>query len=146
MLESLLAERFQLAIHRETKEMQAYVVTVGKGGHKMQESKTEGPMAVKQNGLVAMVERADLDELAAMASQPLRAPVVNATGLKGRYDFKVDIAPYLTPEVTSAKNPTDLIGVGITALQEQLGLKMESKKVQVELIVMDKAERVPVEN
>ena len=146
MLGALLAERFQLAIHRETKEMQAYVVTVGRNGHKMQQSATTGAMSVKQNGMVATVERADLDEIAAMASQPLRAPVINATGLTGLWDFKVDIAPYLTPEVTSARNPTDLIGVGITAVQEQLGLRVESKKVPVEMIVIDRAEKVPTEN
>lgn len=146
MLRTLLAERFQLVIHRQTKEMQAYVVVVGKNGHKMTESTTEGPMAVKPSGMGALVERADLDELAALLSQPLQAPVINATGLKGNFDFKVDAAPYITPEVTNAKSPLDLIGVGITAMQEQLGLKMESKKVAVEMIVIDRAERTPVEN
>jgi uncharacterized protein (TIGR03435 family) len=148
MLQTLLAERFQLAIHHQTKEMNAYVVTVGKNGHKLQESKAEGAMDVKPSGpMVATIQRADLDELASMLSQPLQAPVVNMTGLKGRYDFKVDMAPYLTPEVMStAKSPMDLIGVGITAMQEQLGLKMESKKVAVELIVVDHAEKLPIEN
>jgi uncharacterized protein (TIGR03435 family) len=147
MLQTLLAERFQLAFHRQTKEMSAYVVTVGKNGHKLQESTSEGAMDVKPTGpMVAMVQRADLDELASMLSQPLQAPVVNMTGLKGRYDFKVDMAPYITPEVTSAKSPMDLIGVGITAMQEQLGLKMESKKVPVDLIVIDRAEKSPIEN
>ncbi len=146
MLQTLLVERFQLAIHRQTKEMSAYVVTVGKNGHKMQESKTEGPMKVTPNGLMVTVERADLDEAAAMLSQPLQAPVVNMTGLKGRWDFKADAAPYMTPEVMNAKGLPDVIGVGITALQEQLGLKLESKRVPVEMIVVDRAEKTPVEN
>jgi uncharacterized protein (TIGR03435 family) len=147
MLQTLLAERFQLVVHRQTKEMSAYVVTVGKNGHKLQESTSEGAMDVKPAGpMVATVQRADLDELASMLSQPLRAPVVNMTGLKGRYDFKVDMAPYITPEVTSAKSPMELIGVGITAMQEQLGLKMESKRVPVDLVIIDRAEKLPIEN
>ncbi len=147
MLQTLLAERFHLAVHRQTKEMSAYVVTVGKNGHKLQESQGEGAMDVKPAGpMVATIQRADLDELASMLSQPLQAPVVNMTGLKGRYDFKVDMAPYITPEVTSAKSPMDLIGVGITAMQEQLGLKMESKRVPVDLVVIDRAEKSPIEN
>jgi len=146
MLQALLAERCQLTIHRQTKEMQAYVVTVSKNGHKMQQSKTEGAMSMKPNGLVLVVERADLDEVAAMASQPLHGPVVNATGLTGLWDLKLDAAPYLTPEVTSAKGLTDLIGVAITAAREQLGLTVESKKVPVQMIVVDHAERKPIEN
>jgi uncharacterized protein (TIGR03435 family) len=147
MLQTLLAERFHLAVHRQTKEMSAYVVTVGKNGHKLQESTSEGAMDVKPAGLmIATVQRADLDELASMLSQPLQAPVVNMTGLKGRYDFKVDMAPYITPEVTNAKSPMDLIGVGITAMQEQLGLKMESKRVPVDLVIIDRAEKSPIEN
>jgi uncharacterized protein (TIGR03435 family) len=147
MLRTLLAERFQLGVHHQTKEMNAYVVTVGKNGHKLTESKTDGAMDVKPAGpMVATIQHADLDELASMLSQPLQAPVVNMTGLKGRYDFKIDMAPYITPELTSSRNPQDIIGVGITAMQEQLGLKMESKKIPVELVVIDRAEKSPIEN
>jgi uncharacterized protein (TIGR03435 family) len=146
MLRELLAERFQLAVHPETKELQAYAVTVGKNGHKMHESTTQGPMSIKPTGLVLTVERADLDELCAMAQQPLKLPVVNLTGLTGKWDFKVDAAPYLTPEVTGAKNVTDLIGVAITAANEQLGLKIESRKMQVNLIVVDRAVKTPPAN
>jgi len=147
MLQGLLAERFQFEMHRQTKEMQAYVMTIAKGGHKMQEASNAGAMDVKPKGMGATVLRADLDELAAMASKPLQAPVVNETGLKGKWDFTVDATPYLTPEVmANAKSPTDLIGLGITAMREQLGIKVESKRVAVQMIVVDRAERIPVEN
>jgi uncharacterized protein (TIGR03435 family) len=147
MLQELLAERFRMEIHHQTKEMQAYVMTVAKGGHKLQQADTTGAMDVKPKGMGAVVLRADLDELAAMASKPLQAPVVNATGLTGKWNFTVDATPYLTPEVmANAKSATDLIGLGITAVREQLGIKVESKRVAVDMIVVDRVERVPVEN
>ena len=145
MLQTLLAERCGLTIHREGKEMQAYVVTVGRNGHKMTQSTTEGPMSVKLNGLVLTIERADLDEVAAMATQPLRGPVVNATGLKGRWDLKLDAAPYLA-EASNIKELPEMVGLAITAAREQLGLNVESKKVPVEMIVIDRAEKTPSEN
>jgi uncharacterized protein (TIGR03435 family) len=149
MLQALLADRFKLAIHRQTKEMSAYVVVIGKNGHKMQESKTEGPSSLRPNGgrLGAVAERADLDELATMLSQPLQAPVINMTGLKGRYDFKVDLTSYITDEMVKSKGPPpDIIGIAMAAMQEQLGLKMESRKMPVEMIVIDRAEKTPTEN
>ncbi len=103
-------------------------------------------MSIKPTGLVLTVERADLDELCAMAQQPLKLPVVNLTGLTGLWDFKVDAAPYITPEVTSVKNPMDLVGVAITAVNEQLGLKVESRKMDVKLVVIDSATKVPTDN
>jgi uncharacterized protein (TIGR03435 family) len=145
MLQTLLAERCGLTIHRASKEMQAYVVTVGKNGHKMQPSTTEGPMSVKPNGLVLTIERADLEEVAAMATQPLHGPVVNATGLKGRWDLKLDAAPYLA-DAAYVKEITEMVGLAITAAREQLGLAVESKKVPVEIIVIDRAEKTPTEN
>lgn len=145
MLQTLLAERSHLTIHRATKEMQAYVVTVGKNGHKMTQSTTEGAMSIKPNGLVLTIERADLDEVAAMATQPLRGPVVNATGLKGRWDLKLDAAPYLA-EAANVKEIPEMVGLAITAAREQLGLSVESKKTPVEMIVIDRAEKTPIEN
>jgi uncharacterized protein (TIGR03435 family) len=145
MLRTLLAERAMLEIHRQTKEMQAYVVTVGKNGHKMQQSATEGPMSVKPNGLVLTIERADLEEVAAMATQPLRGPVVNATGLTGKWDLKLNAAPYLA-EAANMKEMPEMIALAITAAREQLGLNVESKKTPVEMIVIDRAEKTPIEN
>lgn len=147
MLQNLLVERFHLAIHRQTKEMSAYVIVVGKNGPKMQPSQTEGEPSLRQNGMMNVVaERADLNEMLSMLSQALQAPVIDQTGLKGRYDFKVDMTPYITPELLSGKGPPDIAGIAIIALQEQLGLKMESKKLPVEMIIVDRAEKTPIEN
>jgi uncharacterized protein (TIGR03435 family) len=152
MLQALLAERFKLAIHRQTKEMSAYVVLIAKEGHKLKESTTEGPSSLKPSGKFgANAERADLDEMAALISQPLQAPVINMTGLKGRFDFSVDLTEYITPELLGGKHegggpPPDLISIAISALQKQLGLKLESRKMPVEILVIDHAEKAPTEN
>src|SRR5262249_361337 len=109
---------------------------------------TEGPFSAKPNGKMgATVVNADLDELAGMVSQPMRAPVINMTGLKGRYDFTIDIAPYITQEMmTQPHSESDMIPIAISAIQEQLGLKLESRKVPVEILVIDRVEKTPVEN
>jgi uncharacterized protein (TIGR03435 family) len=152
MLQELLAERFKLALHRQTKEMQAYVVTIGKEGHKLTESTTEGPMDVKPTGMFrATVLRADLDEVASMLSTPLQTPVLNLTGLKGRYDFSADLAEHVTPELLNTKRPgpemiQDMIAIAISAMRKQLGLNVELRKVPVELLVIDHAEKAPTEN
>jgi uncharacterized protein (TIGR03435 family) len=150
MLQALLAERFRLAVHRETKEMQALVLVVGKNGHKLRESQTEGPTSVRPNGrLGAVAERANVTEMAAMLSQPLRMPVIDMTGLTGRFDFTVDATPYITEEMLKRQPgdaPPDILSIAIVALQEQLGLKLESRRMPVELLVIDRAEKTPSEN
>jgi uncharacterized protein (TIGR03435 family) len=148
MLQTLLAERFNLSFHRLRKEMSAYVVLIGRNGHKMKQSDTEGLTDMRPNGKMgAVVRRADLDELAGLLSQPLRAPVINMTGLTGRYDFTIDVTPYITPEVMSQSKSDDvIIPIAMTAIQEQLGLKLESRKVQVEIFMIDHAEKTPIEN
>ncbi len=63
------------------------------------------------------------------------------TGLKGRYDFTLDLMPY-----QPADGGGDMAGILMTAVQEQLGLKLESRKAPVEVLVIDHAERIPTEN
>jgi uncharacterized protein (TIGR03435 family) len=69
-------------------------------------------------------------------------PVVDATGLKGRYDLSVNVAKYL-PQAGEKTDPVSLIQ---TALQEELGLKLEAKKVPLDLLIVDHAAKAPVEN
>ena len=149
MLRALLAERFKLAFHRQTKEMSAYVVTVGKNGHKLRPSEGPGPARLSSKGMAASAEQATVAEMTELLTTPLRAPVVDETGLKGRFDFNLDVSPYISEVLT--KRPQgdsipDLIALGITAIQEQLGLKVDSRKVPVEILVIDHVEKIPTEN
>lgn len=145
MLQTLLAQRFQLVFHRETKEMAAYVVTVGKNGHKMKQSEGEGEMEIKPTGkeLTIAFTHVTLAQLAEFASSPLQGVVVDQTGLKGAWDFTLD------PSSVAMTQPTDredAISMIIQLLSEQLGIKIDLKKMPAEVLIIDHAEKIPVEN
>jgi uncharacterized protein (TIGR03435 family) len=156
MLQALLADRFKLECHKESKVIPLYALVVGKGGHKLHPSEGDGPEDFRQSGQMRMVaHNVSVTRITEMLSMPfnqlLHTPVIDETGLKGKYDFTVDLTPYLSEEMMkhqpgSAPVMPDLVGIAQAALQEQLGLKLESKKSEVELIVVDKAEKVPTEN
>ena len=149
MLRELLADRFKLAFHRENKEMAAYVVTVGKNGHKLQPSDGPGPVRLSGKGMGFKAEKASVEEMADLLTTPLRAPVVDETGLKGRFDFTIDVSPYIS-EVLAKRSEgnaiPDIIALGITAIQEQLGLKIDSRKMPVEILAIDQIVKIPTEN
>jgi uncharacterized protein (TIGR03435 family) len=160
MLQTLLAERFKLTFHRETKDLGAYVVTVGKNGPKFKESEGEGEMEMKPNGRAGitlrhatMAELADLLNNELMHSPFMVQRVIDQTGLKGHYDISIDMSSVMgvgTPiERTSPGTPggpEEILNIIIGAVQDQLGLKFEIKKTAVEILVIDHAEKVPVEN
>jgi uncharacterized protein (TIGR03435 family) len=145
MVQTLLAARFKLEFHRDTKEMQAYVVTVAKTGHKLKPSEGEGPIDMKPTGkgLNILFTHVTMAELAEMASSPLDGVVVDQTGLKGAWDFTVDGSFF------AMQKPADMqeaIGMMIQVMNEQLGIKVEQKKVPAEVLIVDRAEKIPVEN
>jgi uncharacterized protein (TIGR03435 family) len=146
MLQTLLAERFQLALHRQTKELQAYALVVGKNGSKLRESTTDGPSSIRQSRLGVTVERVSAAQLAQALSQVLRIPVFDKTGLTGRYDATVDITPYIPTDVRPGDAAPDLISIAIAAVQDLLGLKLEARKGPIEMLAIDRVERVPTEN
>src|ERR1039458_2214241 len=142
MLQALLAERFKLALHRETKEMSVYVLVQGKGGHKLHESEGEGAPSFSGNRLNATVKNEPMSALVDLMFGPLQRPVLDQTGLTKRYDFSVDLTGVIGPDM----QPDDLINILSKILQEQLGLKLEPKKAPVELLIVDHAEKIPTEN
>jgi uncharacterized protein (TIGR03435 family) len=213
MLQSLLAERFKLALHHETKELPMYALVLGKGGSKLKEAVEEDattpqtavpppppppgrdeaapvrlkmdadgmpqlPSGMGRNGVIMMTiygsgglrtrmvcKGQPVSALLATLSNLLGHPVVDATGLKGKYDITLDYAPDGLHGPTTMMPPPppphdggdgggppmasapDLGGPSIfTALQEQLGLKLEQRKGPVDLLVIDRLEKVPTEN
>ena len=169
MLQSMLADRFKLALHHEMKELPVYVLVLAKNGSKLHESADtpdapapSGPPApnepqrrhtLRMNGPgnVSAIAQ-NLDILADVLSHQLGRPVLNQTGLKGNYDFTLkwtpDMAHRQMPGGTpgDAAPPPDVSGPSIfTALQEQLGLKLESQKGPEDTLVIDHVER-PSEN
>jgi uncharacterized protein (TIGR03435 family) len=156
MMQTLLAQRFKLVSHRETKELPVYILTVAKDGVKMQRSEGEGESSfgpAKGAGKLALVAKhATISEFADLLSSPLQREVVDQTGLTEKYDFTIDLSRYLTPEAGRKEGE----GGGIEratvenavamGLREQLGLQLSPKKAPIDMIVVDKAEKVPTEN
>jgi bla regulator protein blaR1 len=164
MFRSVLADRFKLAIHRTTKEMPIYSLVLAKNGPRIQavdegdcpEVPTpENPCrSLRPNKFGQLsAKKAPLPALALVLVGFVRRMVVDNTGLKGSYSYTLDWTKYLQPpEVPpgvvpppNAFDPASVEPAIATALEEQLGLKLEPAKGPVEMIVMDHLER-PSEN
>lgn len=141
MLQSLLAERFKLALHRETRNMQALVLEVARNGPKMEkvdqgESVTD--TSGGNSGVSMVVRSTTMDSFAGVLARSADLPVVNHTGLEGKFNFRLHWARERTDGAGDAPSL-------FTAIQEQLGLRLRSEKTAVEVLVVDHAER-PSEN
>ncbi len=136
MLQALLADRFKLALHRETKDQRAYFLVVGKNGPKLKPAREEGGQnMIIPGGIIghAMTMRV----LAGSVASVVGYHVVDKTGLPGAFDIDLRF----TPENSKEPGP-DLL----TCIQEQLGLKLEPGRAPVEVIIVDRADRIPTEN
>ena len=150
-LKSLLAERFQLAIHSESKEQTVYALVVEKNGPKFPEAKPESGAVIRGGKGSIIGQGVAVQMLALNLSNQTGRPVLDKTGLTGKYDFKLEWVPdsSLGPVPVGALPggaPPDLNGPSLfAALQEQLGLRLEPQKAPVEIFVIDHAAR-PSEN
>jgi uncharacterized protein (TIGR03435 family) len=138
MLQTLLAERFKLAIHRETKERTVYELVVGKNGPRLHEVEAGGQHSSGGRGFLS-AQKMSMSQLADSLSRTVSLPVLNMTGIKGAFDIELKWAP---DDGRDNANGPSLF----TAVQEQLGLKLEQRKGPMEIIVVDHAEKVPTEN
>jgi uncharacterized protein (TIGR03435 family) len=196
MLQNLLAERFQVSLHHETKELPMYALVVAKSGLKMKETPDAPPptddggpkdagagygappkLVMGKDGMPQLPKGAgggrggmmmsmdngraklqgtgmQISQLVNMLSNQLSRPVVDETGLTAKYDYTLEFAPEGGhgmmgggPGPGPSVETNDQAGPNlITAVQEQLGLKLEAKKGQVDLLVIDRAEKTPTEN
>ena len=169
MLRNLLTDRFNLQIHRETKQMPGYVLSVAKGGPKFRESNPAPELESDSGGSAKPEKDADgypvfprgsritmaimngkarfqyagetLEHFALQLSYQLHGAVIDQTGLSGRYDLAVNWdARQKVPE--DEERGPDLV----QAVKESLGLQLREEKVPVDVIVIDHAEHTPVEN
>jgi uncharacterized protein (TIGR03435 family) len=150
LIRSLLESRFKLAIHREKRDLPAYALTVGSSGHKLTSNATSpnGPPGLLFKGLgVLPAVNATMGEFAGvMQTAVLDRPVVDRTGLQGRFDFTLswtaDESQFRSMGVNVPPPAADAKLPGLfTAIQEQLGLRLESVTAPVEVIVIDRVER-----
>jgi uncharacterized protein (TIGR03435 family) len=143
MMQALLAERFRLASHRENRQLPNYALVVTKNGPKIHAVVDGQPRTAGGPGRLEAT-RITMQKLADLLSRQAGLPVVDSTGLKGVFDFTLT----WSPEETAA-TPTNGGAAGpsiFTALQEQLGLKLESGKGPVEILVVDHIEKAPTGN
>jgi uncharacterized protein (TIGR03435 family) len=171
MMQNLLAERFRLSLHHISKEFQAYELVVGKNGPKFKESVSgQAPSAAVQSDPLAMdkqgfpqlppgspgmtvrsgsitvparltARQQPISALAEMLRPYAGHPVLDRTGLTGKYDFHLEFDWRLATEPSTDSAPSIFL-----ALEQQLGLKLESKRLPFDVLVIDHAEKIPTEN
>ncbi len=153
MVQKLMADRFKLTFHHEKKELSVFALMVGKSGPKLtrNESNPNGLPGLFFRGLGNLPARnATMADFAGtMQGAVLDRPVVDQPGLPGRWDFELKWTPdesqfstlggYKPPATEPADAPPDLF----TAIQQQLGLKLESTKAPVDVMVIDNVEKLP---
>lgn len=139
MLQTLLAERFKLQLHRETRKLTGYELLVAKNGPKALTPSAAGGSSINsQNGKVT-VQHTGMASFAEQLARWVRTPVFDKTGLAGAFDFNLDYAP---DENRDGETRPSVYA----ALEQQLGLKLQGAKVPVEVLVIDRVERIPTEN
>jgi uncharacterized protein (TIGR03435 family) len=179
MLQTLLEDRFKFKFHRETRDLPVSALVVSKNGSKLTESPVDSdatapgkPVDVTVNAgrggttvnlpggasimygfLVLEAKKVTMAQLADNLARFVDRPVVDDTGLKSAYDFKLDFSVEELKSLmrTSGSDPNMLAGVPeqgtsiMTSLQS-LGLKLEARKAPMEVVVVDKIEKTPTEN
>jgi uncharacterized protein (TIGR03435 family) len=139
MMQALLQERFHLAFHRENRNLQALVLEVAKSGPKLE--KASGGEAVTDGGHGSLtLKNTTMDGLAERLARVTELPVVNRTSIDGAFNMKL----VWTPEGDNPKSPGSPPSL-FTAIQEQLGLRLQAQKAPVSVLVVDHAEK-PGEN
>jgi uncharacterized protein (TIGR03435 family) len=141
MLQKLLADRFKLAVHREKKELPVYILSVSNTGPKLIKGDPNGIPSLRFGavGTLHATNTSMADFTQAMQATVLDGPVVDRTGVKGRFDFdlnwKSDDSQYARIKTTIP--PQADASPLYTAIQEQIGLKLDAAKVLVEILVID---------
>lgn len=137
MIVSVFTDRFKLLVHRETRDYPVYRLVVARNGNMLQSSAAERIKVSAAKGHLS-IQHASLPVLASYlwSTHAADRPVIDATGIQGNYDFSLDWTPDDSPPPGGVSAPSIF-----TALQEQLGLRLEARKSPVEFIVIDHIDR-----
>jgi uncharacterized protein (TIGR03435 family) len=172
MLQHLLAERFHLALHHESRQLQGYELVKSKTETKLKQSQETGQDVVPTEapktdangfpqltapGLLIMegvrgtavvsflTARAQpISALTELLSKEFRLPVLDKTGLSGKFDFTLEFAPQAPGALP--RETADEASNLISAVPQQLGLKLRSKKIPIDVLIVDRANKLPTEN
>jgi uncharacterized protein (TIGR03435 family) len=149
MVQKLLADRFKLMFHHDKRALSVYALSVGKAGSKLTKSESSGPLIsfsfeTAAGGISLPVKNATMAEFArVMQTGVLDRPVVDQTGIEGRYDFVLKWAPDDSqfgghPPASQADVPLPSL---FTAIQEEVGLRRDAVKAPVDVLVIDRVEK-----
>ena len=155
MLQNLLVDRFQLKVHRSTRELPVYALVIARNGSRLKESVGDpnASAAAKGRGTILAADGAQkrfefdgftMAMFADVLAREVGRPVIDRTGLAGKYDVRLEFAPQrgAAAGLPDSQSTVELF----TALTEQLGLKLESGEGPVDLLVVDSASREPTDN
>jgi uncharacterized protein (TIGR03435 family) len=151
IVQNIVEERFKVKVHRETKELPTYDLVVAKGGLKIKEAVLDdnspnamkGPDGKNHGGMMRMGrgtlsgQGIPMESLIKMLSSVTQRTVIDKTGLKGNYDFELKWTPDDAPVGSTEENSGSIF----TAVQEQLGLRLDASKGMVETLIVDHAEK-----
>ncbi|HYW46801.1 MAG TPA: TIGR03435 family protein [Bryobacteraceae bacterium] len=144
MLQRLLTERFQMKLHREPKEMSVYVLVPGKGPAKVKEAASDGQPSLSGGPSGATFTNQPISRLTFLLTRRMQRPVLDLTGLKGLYTYTLDLSGLPNMDTQPVENgPVPSI---FAAIQNDLGLKMEARKMPIGVLVIDQVSKIPIEN
>jgi uncharacterized protein (TIGR03435 family) len=152
MLQNLLADRFKVVLHHEKKDLPFYALLVAKSGSKLVRGNPDGASVLEPKGTGLSAKDTSLSEAADLMTQIATRlnlpPIIDKTGLKGRYNFTIDASDFL--QSVRAGNvepdPNSIVTGVIEILKEQLGLTAELRKGPTDVVIVDRAEKLPTEN
>ena len=144
MLRALLADRFKLVVRVERKESAVYFLIVDKKGHRLQPAKMDGARSTRPDTIGIAFQNTTMSDLQLfLTSLPGNdVPIVNRTGLEGAFDFKLAL---LSVGATDEGRRAAILGSGIVAFADalaQVGLKLDPQKLPLDVVVVEKAERL----
>ena len=144
MLQALLTERFRMKLHREKRELPVYVLLRGKGELKLKPGDAGGQPTQVGTATQITFKNQPVSRLAGMLTARMDRPVLDLTGIEGVYDYTVETGG-LGFNGQPPADPT--AGPSIfTALQDNLGLRLESQKAPIDVLVIDAVQRIPTSN
>jgi uncharacterized protein (TIGR03435 family) len=144
MLQTLLTERFELKTHTETSDVPGFALTVAKGGPKLQKSAPDQNGGSGYGPAMTQCRACDTAAFLTQLTRSLGRPIVDESSLTGVYDFNLRWT-LDTPPTAPGQFPEPGASV-FAAIQEQLGLKLEARKLPATVLVIDSANHVPSRN
>ena len=146
MLQALLLERFQMKVHRETRELPVYVLLPGKGEAKVKTAGPDEKPGLSGNAQGVTFTAFPISRFTFMLTRRMDRPVLDQTGLKGIYDYTIDLSGLGFAGRPAERQEGEAGPSVFTTVQRDLGLKLEARKEPISILVIDSASRMPTEN